>query len=152
LAHPERVVDVHLAAEGVDEVALHGEARDRPRYPGGPGGINACGRSGSCARGMTSEHELQGEHPQHAAEQAEHEPLGDRLDDEEQWTSRGHLRSGNREGSGHGQSPNSATASVATASVADPRIDPLRGWTWAAKTRTPRTTIRMDAAISEMLG
>ena len=24
LAHPERVVDVHLAAEGVDEVALHG--------------------------------------------------------------------------------------------------------------------------------
>src|SRR5262249_34259130 len=30
LAHPERVVDVHLAAEGVDEVALHGGSESSP--------------------------------------------------------------------------------------------------------------------------
>ena len=40
LAHPERVVDVHLAAEGVDEVSLHGGPGTGSRYPGGPGGIN----------------------------------------------------------------------------------------------------------------
>src|SRR5262249_53738433 len=57
LAHAERVVDVHLAAKGVDEVALHGwvpetgpDTRDHPAESmGGRSGSNANAAQGAAA-------------------------------------------------------------------------------------------------------